>query len=217
MLLIGAVMVFAQSPQALIRELAGTVEIKKPGSADWTAARAGDQLEKAAILSTGFKSSAVLVIGDSTLMVKPLTRLSLDELLEQDNAETVNLGLRTGRIQASVTPPADHKTNLTVRTPTATASVRGTRFSMNPVSLKVTEGSVWYEPVSAQGRPTLVNAGQSSRIDTETGNAVNPLVQAEAERGLPVLAGETTASSDEGGTVQTVPKGTVEIELELEK
>ena len=215
-LLTGAALIFAQSPQALIRETTGTVELKKSGSADWTMAKAGDTLEKATIISTGFKSTATLTIGDSTLSVRPLTRLSLDELLIQDNVEMVNVGLSTGRMRVNVNPPAGHSSDFTVKTPMATASVRGTEFIIDPVSLHVIEGAVLLDP-SGDGRAVTVSAGQDSGIDTETGKAANPLDQAEADRGLPALAGQTAAPATEGSTVQAVPKGTVAIELVLEK
>lgn len=188
--LINAGFTFAQNSEALIREMTGTVELKTNDSADWIAASPGDLIERATMISTGFKSTALLAVGDSTVLVRPLTRLSLENLLNQDNTETVNLGLQSGRIRADVKAPAGSRANFTVQSVIAVASVRGTIFELDAENLKVIEGLVRFEPKAARGRPVRVNAGHSSQIDTITGKAVNPIAKAEKDRRLPVLAGE---------------------------
>lgn len=190
-----AVLVFAQNPEAVIQEMSGTVELKAGNSTDWVPAKPGDRIEQATIVSTGFKSTALLAVGNSTITVRPLTRLSLESLMNQDDVETANIGLHTGRIRVEVKAPAGSKAGFTVQTPTATASVRGTTFDCDSENLKVLEGSVKFEP-TAGGNPVMVKAGQNSSIDTVSGKAINPLAQAEKERRLPTLAGQslTTAS-----------------------
>ena len=158
--LLGAAVIFGQNQQAVIREMTGTVEMKRNGSADWIPAKVGDRVETATIVSTGFKSTAILDVGSSTLMVRPLTRLSLEALLlDQDNVETINIGLRAGRIQVNVTPPPGSRTNYTVQTPVATASVRGTVFSVDPVSIRVIEGVVKYEATGQTAAKSFVVNG----------------------------------------------------------
>ena len=218
LLLLGAVFVFAQTPEASIQEMSGTVELKIPGSADWKPAKQGDRIELSTIISTGFKSTAVLIVGNSTLIVRPLTRLSLETLMNREETETINIGLRTGRIQVNVKPPAGGKTEFSVQSPVATASVRGTVFSIDPVNLRVIEGSVRYQLASGQAmnRPVLVNAGQQSWIDVDTGRTVNPLAQADANRALPALAGQNAAAGTESGAKLKIAQGTLAIEAPLE-
>lgn len=190
-----AICIFAQNPTAVISEMTGTVELKKSGSADWVLANAGDTIDKATIISTGFRSTAVLTIGNSTLMVRPLTRLSLDELLSQDETETINVNLNTGRVRATVNPPAGGRANFSVQTTTASASVRGTVFDMDTVSIQVIEGVVSYVPAvtgPAPARAVTVSTGQESWVNTDTGSAVTPMVAAETTRALPSLTGQTT-------------------------
>ena len=220
-LLTGTVFIFAQTPAAnataSIREMAGTVELKTPGSTNWKPAKAGDTLVKETIISTGFKSSAILVVGNSTLTVRPLTRLSLEALLRsQDNSETINVGLRTGRIQVDVKPPAGSRTDFTVTTPVATASVRGTSFNMNPVTIQVTEGAVVYKPAgqAASARPVMVSIGQSSQVDTDSGKAANPQALAEAKRSLPALPGKASSSSSDNVRI-IIPQGYAAISAEM--
>ena len=189
-----AIFVFAQNAEtvleASITEMTGTVEIKKPGSENWSAAKTGDRLEKASVISTGFKSTAILSVGNSTIVVRPLTRLSLEELVGQENAETVNVALRTGRVQVNVTPPAGSRIDLSIRTPAVTASVRGTTFEMDPVNISVSDGVVSYEYAAGQGtsRPVLVSAGQRSRADG--GRIVNPVTIIQESLSLPELPGQ---------------------------
>ena len=195
--LLAAACVFGQNFEAVIRDITGTVELKTGGSAEWIPANDGDRIQKATLISTGFKSMALLEIGDSAILVLPLTRLSLEELLMQDNTETINVGLQSGRARLDVNPPAGAKTNLSVQSPMATASVRGTSFEMDTVKINVFEGMVKFE--SAAGQPVLVYAGQSSLVDMETGRVLNPFNLAATERRLPDLPGQTSGrvSSDQ--------------------
>ncbi|MDR1105579.1 MAG: FecR domain-containing protein, partial [Treponema sp.] len=152
---------------AVIRDIAGTVEVKLPGADDWTPAEAGMFIANNTSISTGFKSTAILVLGESLVTVRPLTRLTLDELIRGQSNDTVALSLRTGRIRAEVRPPAGGKTDFTVRAPVATASVRGPAFDLDPVNLNVTEGLVRYI-VTGTGAAVSVGAGRSSAVNTES-------------------------------------------------
>ena len=208
-ILTGTVFAFAQNSGAVIRETTGTVELKIGGSTDWVAASPGDRIDRATIISTGFRSTALLAVGSSTIFVRPLTRLSLENLLNQDNTETINLGLRSGRIQVDVKAPAGSRTEFTVQSPMVTASVRGTVFDLDTENIKVFEGAVRFEPAASASGTVVVNAGQSSQMDTIAGQVLNPLVHAETERRLPALAGQNSALSGVGGGA--VPeRGTVD-------
>jgi hypothetical protein len=153
-----SVPVFAQT--AVIRELNGTVEVKRSADAGWTRAAAGMRLERDMSISTGFKSTALISLGNSTLTVRPLTRISLEELAASPEAEKTTLFLRTGRIRADVAPPAGGgKVNFQVRSPSATASVRGTEFDMDLSNVTMYSGTVAF--AGSDGVPVMVGAGQS--------------------------------------------------------
>jgi len=162
--------VFGQN--GVIRELTGEVEIKRSGASSFTAARAGDTVARDTIVSTGFRSTAVITIGSSTITVRPLTRLSLAEIQSASEAENVNVNLQTGRVRVDVRPPAGTRADFTVQSTTASASVRGTSFEFDTVNLSASEGTVSFG--SASGAPAvMVQAGGSSFIGTN-GNAVSP-------------------------------------------
>jgi hypothetical protein len=179
-LLFGAGMVlYAQNPRAVIEEVRGTVEIKAPGSSVWEAALPGRELTRDTQVSTGFKSSALVRLGNSTLLVKPLTRLSLGEIQAAADAERVDVQLSAGRIRANVTPPSNQPVNFTVRSPSATASVRGTVFEFDTQNLTVDEGSVQFS--GADNTAVYVQAGQSSSPDPVSGKAAAPVETASAQ------------------------------------
>ena len=152
---------FAQAPEVLIQELTGTVEIQEPGSSQWIPAREGMRLERSSIISTGLQSSALILIGQSKIMVRPLTRLSIEELSALRENEQVGLFLRTGKVRAEVTPPEGGRTNFTVRSPQATNSVLGTVFEFDTTRVTVEEGRVLFLS-NAGGSAALVRAGESS-------------------------------------------------------
>jgi hypothetical protein len=194
--------------QAIIREISGTVEIKAANAAVWSPASRGQAISRDTLISTGFKSSALIAIGNSTLSVRPLTSLSLEELTAAEDGEKVALNLRTGRVRADVKPPATGRTDFTVRSPSSTASVRGTSFDFNGIDIRVDEGRVHFTGGDRSG--TYVGAGHQARTDIETGRVATagetakeelaPSVPAGVESiqdfTLPALAGDIDAGFD---------------------
>jgi hypothetical protein len=175
----------------VIRDLRGTVEVKGPGAPGWQAAAVGQELGGDTLVSTGFKSEALLDLGNSTLLVRPLTRLSLGELESAAKGERVELGLRAGRIRAEVKAPVGGKVEFTVRSPIATASVRGTVFEFDTVNLKVEEGTVSF--AGADRTAVYVGAGQSSAPDPASGRTAAPVETAAALTPPPPAGVEDTA------------------------
>ena len=159
--------------EAVITELTGTVEIKKAGSAAWENAVRGQVIIPDTVISTGFKSTALISIGSSVLTVRPLTRLSLTELRASRETETINVNLQTGRLKVDVKSPTGTRADFKVQTPSATASVRGTVFEAGIFSLWVIEGSVEYSGTS--GAPVIVDIDGYSYVDERTGRAIMPL------------------------------------------
>jgi len=191
--------VFAQN--GVIRELTGDVEIKRSGAAAFTAAKTGDAVARDTIVSTGFKSTAVITVGSSTITVRPLTRLSLAEIQSASESENVNVSLQTGRVKVDVKPPAGTKANFTVQSTTASASVRGTSFEFDTVNLRVNEGTVSFGGVS--GTPAvMVQEGGSSFIGTD-GNAVSPVEISDASLMPPAPVGADAPAPGDSPVIVT--------------
>ena len=121
---------------ATITEVAGKVECKLPGK-EWQSAKTGDVLPAGSLISTGFKSTAILKTEAATLTVKPVTRLSLEELVKSEGTTKTQMFLMAGRVRAEVTPKDGEKAEFKIKSPTATASVRGTGFEFDGQNLFV--------------------------------------------------------------------------------
>jgi hypothetical protein len=167
-----SVPVFAQT--AIIQELSGTVEVKQ-ASGGWVRAAVGMRLEPDMTVSTGFRSTALIRMGTSTVVLRPLTRIGVEELAASPGKEQAVLSLRTGRIRASVNPPVEGGTaDFHVRSPTATASVRGTKFDMDLSTVKMYSGALAF--AGSDGVPAIVSAGRSGYAGTggQVSDNLNP-------------------------------------------
>jgi hypothetical protein len=185
--------VFAQS--GVIREFSGDVELKRSGASKFVPARQGDKVAEDTIVSTGFKSLAIIEVGNSTIAVKALTRLSLAEIQSTQDVETLNLKLQTGRVKVDVKPPAGSRANCTVQSPVATASVRGTSFEFDTINLKVNEGSVAFR--GNRGLGLVIPAGMSSSVSID-GKAVDPLSSESATIQKPFRDQPSSPTPDRG-------------------
>jgi len=154
--------VFAQS--GVIKEISGTVELKAAGASAFTPAAVGSQVRADTVISTGFKSTALVEVGSAVIAVRPLTRLTLTEISASASTETVNMSLQAGRVRVDVNPPAGSKAALTVSSPSATASVRGTSFYFDAMNVRVREGTVAFK--GNAGYTVQVKAGSTSVIDS---------------------------------------------------
>jgi len=174
-LLLAGITMFGFAQTAVIKELTGTVELKLSGASDFIPASAGEEVAQNTIISTGFKSTAIVQTGSAVITVRPLTRLTLTEIEASQNAENLNLSLQAGRVRIDVNPPAGSKASLNIASPTATASVRGTSFEFDTRNLRVHSGTVtfmgkWGYQVSVQeGRTSVVTASGTAAPPQSTG------------------------------------------------
>jgi hypothetical protein len=201
-LLLCAAQVFAQN--GVITSFTGTVEIKPAGTANFVPAKAGDRLTKDTVVSTGFKSTA--------LTVRPLTRLTLAEISASADTETINVSLQTGRVRVDVNPPAGSKNSTSVRSPIATASVRGTSFEFDTQSLTVIKGTVAFQ--GNQGGVMLVSAGSTSEVK-DNGRAADPIETNTAALLPPAIVGSDSGFVHSGSSVMSNSNGEFSIEFVL--
>jgi hypothetical protein len=168
----------AQQIQAVIRELAGTVEVMTGASGVWEPASRGQILSGDSALSTGFRSTAVIAFGSSLVTMRPLTRLSLTELSKINENEKVELNLQTGRVRNEVKAPEGGKTEFVIRSSRATSSVRGTVFEFDTMGIVVLEGTVDFKGTA--GAPQLIDAIGYSSINEQTGRPSLPKEEEQA-------------------------------------
>lgn len=154
--------IFAQT--GVIQEKSGVVEVKPPGAVSFLTATVGERLSRDTVISTGFRSFAVIEIGHTSIMVRPLTRLTLTEIQASANEETLVVNLQAGRVRVDVKPPAGTKTAMSIISPSAVASVRGTSFEFDTRNLYVDSGTVSF--MGNRGQSILVGAGANSRVES---------------------------------------------------
>lgn len=151
---------FATSGEVLA--IKGKVEIQKNGQ--WQLAQKGEQLDSGVLVSTGFKSELTLKVDGSTIVVQPLTRLRLDEIVKKGDVLSSEVYLDMGSIKANVKAAETKKVSFTVRTPVATASVRGTSGEISYNGILNGETGIW-DYVNRSGDTVKVFAGDTVSID----------------------------------------------------
>ena len=191
------VTVFAFSQNGVIRELSGNVELKHAGSQDFVPASIGASVSSNTIVSTSFRSMAVIEIGSSKITVSPLTRLTLSEIQTSANTENVNLNLQAGRVRVEVNPPAGTRANFNVQSPNASASVRGTSFEMDTNNIYVDKGRVLYNGTG--GIAVMVDGGNSSFTNVN-GVPADPVDVAESSLIPPMPVGAANLSRNRQGS-----------------
>ena len=187
----------AASLTATITEVAGKVECKLPGN-DWKTAKVGDTLPAGSFISTGFKSTAIIKTESATLTVKPVTRLSLEELIKSEGTTKTQMFLMAGRVKAEVTPKEGEKAEFKVKSPTATASVRGTGFEFDGQNLLVDHGAVQFESGSGIGIPKMVASGEFSTI-SQMGTVTTPVAVATNSSDNQLQAAQAASVRTESG------------------
>ena len=183
----------------------GKAEIKQGGK--WIPAKAGNKITSGLMISTGFKSELTLKIDGSVITVKPMTRLTIEEITQKNEAVSSEVYLNVGSVKADVKPASTKKVEFKVKTPVATASVRGTSGEIDANGLLIGTSGTW-SYVNNDGIETRVNIGDSVII-SDTGmvtpaqnikaNAVLPQsVQtlAEAEANSPTITPHTLSIED---------------------
>ncbi|MCL2008127.1 MAG: FecR family protein [Treponema sp.] len=165
--------IYAQSADfGIIRDLIGTVELKTSEDAPFIPANILDQVWNDTIVSTDFRSSALIELGSIVIVVRPLTRMTFTEILTSEGNEVLNINLQAGRIRVDIDAPAGTRTSLDVVSPMAVASVRGTSFEFDTKTLSVSSGFVNFR--GSAGQVVSVSAGFST-TPAESGRVWNPV------------------------------------------
>lgn len=193
----------AAAQEAVFSSISGKVEYQVPGTA-WTAATVGEAVKAGTVISTGFRSSAVLKIAQCTISLKPITRLTLEELVRTEGGTQTKLFLLAGRVHAEVPPQAEKTTDFVVKSPSAVASVRGTGFYFDGANLLVDRGTVRLGTPTSQFRN--VRVGEYSAV-IRGSNVLVPIAVV-----MPVAAAKTAdeAQATEGSAGMAAIEGPVE-------
>ena len=116
---------WSEDLQARVREVEGKVEVQRGGL--WQPVSEGEILVAGDKISTGFNSKAVLVLGDTSVLVaNALTRLTIAELMEKEGTVVTDLFLDVGNVRTQVNSSEGTANDFQIRNANSTASVRGT-------------------------------------------------------------------------------------------
>jgi hypothetical protein len=137
------------------------VELMKPGAA-WAAAVKGMRIDKGMTISTGFNSSATLQLGDSIVLAKALTRLTLDELVRKENTIQTSLNLRVGKVRAEVKSSEGLAQDFKLKSPVSTAAVRGTTIEGDGENTVCINGTVSVS--NAVGQARTIGGGEQTKV-----------------------------------------------------
>jgi len=138
----------AAQAKAVLSEIKGKVQVK-PANGAWTDAKDGMAIDILTTVSTGFDSTAKILLDKNVLTVKPLTRMTVDKIVEESGKVSTTCFLRVGSVSANIKSAEGVKQDFKVMSPYSTASVRGTSFDYDGQNLVVYEGTVRYN----RGRP----------------------------------------------------------------
>ena len=108
----------------------------------------------------------MLDLGGSTLKVNPLTRMRLDQLVQQGGAVKTELFLRVGKVNAEVKTVSGVTQDFKLKSPVSTAAVRGTDFDYSGYDVLVYDGTVTY--LNGLGQSRDYGAGEGGGSDGQS-------------------------------------------------
>lgn len=172
----------ASALEAKFVSIEGKVEILEGGM--WIPVEEGDIVqERGAVISTGFKSNAVVSVKGTNFTLGPLTRITIENMVAMENKDSTQIYIDSGSLKANVSSSDGRKVGFKVRSAVATASVRGTEFKVTSSGrLSVTQGLVSF------GGPEASSAEVAKSEDNSTDVAPSE----ESNAGTVASANETS-------------------------
>ena len=184
--------------EATVVSAKGKAEVLK--GSDWQTLSAGATVSKGDVIQTGFKSEVILKIKESTVTVESLSRLTVEQLAEKSSQDSTRLFLDTGSLKSDVKKSENRRTDFTVRSPVATASVRGTIFAVETkfgtTDVTTHEGGVafWKNPVGTKAELTSESEDAAEGTPSSgTGMSPQDIAPSSPRGAVTVAAGQTAA------------------------
>ena len=151
----------------------------------------GTVLKQGDEISTDPHGSATLAFADnSTVVLTDTTQLKIASFFTQGGVVRTEILLKMGKVAAKVNKSEATKSDFRIKQPTATASVRGTRFSVfyDPGSkasiTSVTEGVVNIDPAKPGAATVDLRAGKEIEVTAASVGPVAPVGKAGGHGGV---------------------------------
>jgi hypothetical protein len=168
---------------ATVTVMTGDVSYREDPGEEWKDAVKGQKLRAGSEIHTGPDSEVTITFSDgSFVLVRQLTETAVGDLSAPVDRPKVRMLLKMGEIAAKVNHVVAQEADFAIRTPTATASVRGTVFVVN------------YDPEEDQ---SYVTVQESQVLVTPENTSLAPLVLAAGQR--------VWVSMEEVGPIENVP------------
>ncbi len=113
-----------------IAAIKGEVEYRRAGGSKDMPLTKGVELKEGDTIITGEKGIVTLTLGNQTLNVYQWTHFRVDESLRGDNVKKTKLYLEIGAIEGKVKHTAAIRSDFSVATPNANASIRGSAMTV---------------------------------------------------------------------------------------
>jgi len=168
----------AQELTCSVTKVERKVEVQKNEGA-WQAAAVGLALSAGDRLHTGYKATATVKFVDgSTMEVKPMSLVLIQKLDDGTGKAKSRVWLRLGEVSAEVNKRNVAASDFQVRTPTTTASVRGTqilRIAYNPgIGTIIEMGSHGLLDVNTAKGHAATGAFDQSKVDDDNAAPLRP-------------------------------------------
>lgn len=162
----------AQDLTATVTRVERKVEVQK-GDQGFAPVTVGMAIAPGDKVHTGFKATCSLKFPDgSTLDVKPMSMVLLQKLEDSDGKLKGRVWLKLGEVSAEVAHPRGTDADFQVKTPTTTASVRGTsihRIAYNPAFGTIVEmGAHGLLEAASHGGRVAVGAEEHTHVHDVT-------------------------------------------------
>lgn len=203
----------AEEFKVVVLQLDKKVEVQiNEGS--WQPATAGLKLSEGDKIHTGFKATCMLGFPDQSVVeVQPMSMIQLDKVNVAGVQTRARLLLKTGEVKAQVNRSMGARGDFQVKTPTTTASVRGTEI--NRISYDESAGTQirmgghgLLAVLTPQGRAFLA-ANRASGVRQMGNTPLTPEQWARIQAGVDLLPQGTTAAERADARDLGVPRAGV--------
>jgi hypothetical protein len=173
----------AQSLTVRIAEVRGLVRVRSAPDQPWQKAAVGMELPQGAEFQTGPKSACVCTIeNDQTIVIDRLGVVSVAQAIKSSGTVKTDLLMKYGRTEYEI-ESAGAKHDATIRSPSSTLAVRGTRVNLydqppfSPSAQSYTGRAIYSyakrrTALGAPGRGAVVQASRGTAAESALGETV---------------------------------------------
>ena len=182
-----ALPIFAED--AKVVAVVGKAEVQK--GSDWVALSIGDSVPKGSVISTGFKSELLLKVNASNIKLGPLTRMTVEQLIQNESENKTSLFIDSGKVNVEVNKTGNKREDFKVSSPVATASVRGTSFTLKADGTLTTHSGL-----VTKGKPLSTRAAVDEESKEESADSEEEVAEETETATTEAIASEASESAD---------------------